>query len=325
MLDTFPRREYALRHTKRRQRRGRAMPIEPHIERILRQIPGWDVGQATVTPLEGGITNQNYRIDLPNGTFVLRIGGQGTRLLGIDRHREQLCTAIAASLGIGAEVVHFSPEEEVLVTHFLPGKTLTAEEAGNPARLLRIVAAMRRYHAGPAFPGAFSPFETVRSYHQLALEHGVAFPEMLPRVLALMNRIEAALSPVAQIAPCHNDLLAANFLDDGKQIYILDWEYAGMGDLFFDLGNYAVNQMLEEERCHLLLKTYFGAVRPNDLAHLHLMRLASDLREAFWGFLQLGVSSLDFDYRDYGQRHINRFLHNVETSPFEHWLRAVQQ
>ncbi len=294
------------------------------IERILRQIPGWDAAQAVVKPLEGGITNQNYRVDFPNGTYVLRIGGQGTRLLGIDRHREQLCTAVAASLGIGAEVVHFLPEEEVLVTRFLPGKTLTEEEAGDPVRLPRIVAAMQRYHAGPAFPGTFSPFETVRSYHQLALEHGVSFPDTLPRVLALMHQIETALSPVARIAPCHNDLLAANFLDDGQHIYILDWEYAGMGDLFFDLGNYAVNQALEEERCQLLLKAYFGEARPNDLAHLHLMRLASDLREAFWGFLQLGVSSLDFDYRAYGQRHIERFLQNVATSPFERWLRDVQ-
>jgi thiamine kinase-like enzyme len=300
------------------------MLMEAHLARILLQVPGWDITQATVTPLLGGITNQNYRVDLPSGTFVVRIGGPGTRLLGIDRRHEQQCTAIAASLGVGAEVVHFLPDEEVLVTRFLPGKTLTAAEAGDASRLPRITAAMQRYHRGPAFPGAFSPFATVRSYHHLALERGVTFPGMLPHVLSLMDRIESALLPVAQIVPCHNDLLAANFLEDDQTIYILDWEYAGMGDLFFDLGNYAVNQMLEEPRCELLLREYFGEVRPNDLCHLHLMRLASDLREAFWGFLQVGVSSLDFDYRVYGQHHLDRFLSNVKTLPFERWLTGVK-
>ena len=297
--------------------------MEAHIARVLLQVPGWDATQATVTPLSGGITNQNYRVDLPSGAFVLRIAGQGTRVLGIDRRREQRCAAIAASLGIGAEVVHFLPDEEVLVTRFLPGDTLTAAEAGDASRLPRIMTAMQRYHRGPAFPGTFSPFATVRSYHQLALERGVTFPAVLPRVLALMDQIEAALLPRARIVPCHNDLLAANFIDDGQTIYILDWEYAGMGDLFFDLGNYAVNQMFEEQRCELLLREYFGEARPDDLCHLHLMRLASDLREAFWGFLQAGVSSLDFDYRAYGQRHVDRFLSNVEASPFERWLKEV--
>ena len=183
---------------------------------------------------------------------------------------------------------------------------------------------MQRYHAGPAFPGSFSPFATVRNYHRLALEQGVAFPDTLPTVFALMAQIEAALSANQQIKPCHNDLLASNFIDDGQIIRILDWEYAGMGDLFFDLGNFAVNQSLNDEQCKLLLQAYFGEARPADLARLHLMRLASDLRESFWGFLQLGVSTLDFDYREYAHHHLDRFLHNVETSPFEQWLQEAQ-
>ncbi len=141
-----------------------------------------------------------------------------------------------------------------------------------------------------------------------------------------MAQIEAALAEAGmdQVKSCHNDLLASNFIDDGRNIWIVDWEYAGMGDIFFDLGNFAVNQSLNDEQCQLLLQYYFGEVRPADLAHLHLMRLGSDLRESFWGFLQLGISELDFDYREYAHHHLNRFLHNVETSPFEQWLRDVR-
>ena len=139
----------------------------------------------------------------------------------------------------------------------------------------------------------------------------------------VMEQIEQAISVLYQPRPCHNDLLASNFIDDGRTIWILDWEYAGMGDIFFDLGNFAVNQALNEEQCELLLRYYFGEVRSTDVAHLHLMRLSSDLREAFWGFLQMGISELDFDYHEYAHRHLNRFLQNVATPQFKKWLQNV--
>jgi len=295
------------------------------IEHILKLVPAWSEKNVVVSALDGGITNQNYRVDLGNESFVLRIGGKGTHLLGIDRERERMCTTLAAQSGVGAEVVfyHAMEEVEVLVTRFISGTNITPESAAHSEMLPRIVEAMKRYHNGPAFPGTFSPFETVRSYHRLALERGVSFPASLPKIFHLMARIEEALGPAQRPRPCHNDLLASNFIDDGHSIRIVDWEYAGMGDLFFDLGNFAVNQSLNEEQCEWLVRLYFDEVHPADLAHLHLMRLASDLRESFWGFLQLGISELDFDYREYAHHHLQRFLRNVETPRFEQWLRDV--
>jgi thiamine kinase-like enzyme len=301
--------------------------MDQQIERILSQVPGWSAADAVVTPLLGGITNQNYRVDIAGETFVLRIGGKGTHLLGIDRGRERTCTAIAAQIGVGAGVVHFlaSASDEVLITRFIPGEGVSPETAARPEMLRRIVDAVRRYHAGPDFPGTFSPFATVRSYHKLALEHNVSFPGTLLQVFSLMVRIEAAIGPLHQPRPCHNDLLASNFIDDGRTIWILDWEYAAMGDPFFDLGNFAVNQSLDEEQCKLLLRYYWGEVQPADLAHLHLMRLASDLRESFWGFLQLGISELDFDYAGYAHHHLERFLSNAAAPQFEQWLQDVRE
>ncbi len=298
--------------------------MDTRIEHILAQIPEFNGANPIVTPLVGGITNQNYRVDTGGESFVLRIGGKGTHLLGIDRERESVCTTIAAQVGVGAEVVHFLASEDVLVTRFIVGSGITPEIAAQPETLRRIVNSIRRYHAGPAFPGSFSPFDTVRNYHKLALQYGVAFPDTLPQVFGLMEQIEQAIGSTRQLKPCHNDLLASNFIDDGHNIWILDWEYAGMGDIFFDLGNFAVNQSLDDEQCELLLHYYFGEVRPADLAHLHLMRLCSDLRESFWGFLQLGISELDFDYREYAHHHLDRFLHNVNTFRFPRWLEEVR-
>lgn len=298
--------------------------MEQRIQHILERIPGWSGRDLVVAPLTGGITNQNYRVDVGGESFVLRIGGQGTHLLGIDRGREHTCTAIAAQLGIGAEVMHFLAAEDVLVTRFIVGNGITAETAAQPETLKRIVDVFKRYHTGPAFPGSFSPFATVRTYHALALEHVVTFPTTLPRVYALMEQIEEAIGPLEQPKPCHNDLLASNFIDDGERVWLLDWEYAGMGDIFFDLGNFAVNQSLSYEQCELLLLYYFGEVRAADVAHLHLMRLGSDLRESFWGFLQIGISELDFDYTEYASHHLNRFLDNAARAAFTQWLQDVR-
>jgi len=255
---------------------------------------------------------------------VLRVGGKGTRLLGIDRGREHTCTAIAAQLGVGAEVIHFLASEDALVTRFIVGDGISPETAAQPETLRRIVESIKRYHEGPDFPGTFSPFKTVRDYHKKALERGVLFPDTLPQVYALMAQIEDAIGSLHKPRPCHNDLLASNFIDDGHRIWILDWEYAAMGDIFFDLGNFAVNQALNDEQCATLLRYYFGEVRPADVAHVHLMRLGSDLRESFWGFLQLGVSELDFDYHGYAHYHLNRFLENVATPQFTRWLHDVK-
>jgi thiamine kinase-like enzyme len=227
---------------------------------------------------------------------------------------------------VGAEVIyyHASESKQVLVTRFIAGTHIAPERASEPEMLRRIVETLRLYHNGSAFPGTFSPFATVRDYHRLALEYDVSFPTTLPLVFQLITQIEETLAPLQQICPCHNDLLASNFIDDGRSIRLIDWEYAGMGDLFFDLGNFAANQAFDEQQCELLLRLYFGEARSVDLAHLHLMRLASDLRESFWGFLQLGISELAFDYREYAYHHLTRFLHNAETPAFARWLHDAR-
>src|SRR5258708_39664512 len=154
---------------------------DQHIKRILAQVPGWNSTNFTITPLVARITNQNYRVDNEEGSFVLRIGGKGTQLLGIDRGREHICTAIAAQVGVGAEVVHFIAAEDALVTRFIFGAGISPETAAQPETLQRIVTSIKRYHAGPAFPGTFSPFTTVRNYTSWPLDTARSFPTACPR------------------------------------------------------------------------------------------------------------------------------------------------
>lgn len=287
---------------------------EAHLAAVLDAVPEL-AGAVSTTSLSGGITNRNYRVDTPRGVFVVRVGSAGAEALGIDRGREHASSLAAMRAGVGAEVVAYVPELRAIVTRFLMGRVLSADDVRDPGVLRRVVQSVRAVHAGPPVPGTFSPFETVRDYHTKALASGVAMPASMPAALERLAGVERALaSDPAEPCPCHNDLLPANFIDDGERVRIIDWEYAGMGDRFFDLGNLAVNSQLDEAGERALLDVYFGAdagavnAQNDHLRRLRLMRLASDMRESLWGFLQAGISSLDFDFLSYGKTHLDRFL-----------------
>lgn len=282
--------------------------MDQAIQRLIELVPAWRGQAVVVSPLQGGLTNRNYCVDVANERFVLRIGGANTNLLGIDRDCEHACSMAAAALGIGAEVIAYFPDHNALITRFIPDRLLTADDLRQPEILKRVANTLRRYHEGPSRVGRFSAFATVQNYLAQAQQFQVSFPETLPRALALLAQVEAAVRSQEPACPCHNDLLAANFFDDGTTVRIIDWEYGGLGDRFFDLGNMAVNNQFEESHELALLRQYFGEVRPDDLRRLRLMRLASDLRESMWGFLQAGISSLDIDYVAYGRTHLDRFL-----------------
>jgi thiamine kinase-like enzyme len=272
--------------------------------------------------VSGGITNNNYRLEAERGRFMLRVAGERTQLLGINRAHEYACATTAHQVGVGAEPIAYLQQHAAILTRFIDDAlTLTPESA--MARLEQIVTVLKRCHAAPAFPSGFDAFQTVRNYRTLALEHGVRLPDDLPEILEEMNQIETALRPHAHECACHNDLLPANFLDDGANIWIVDWEYAGNGNVFFDLGNLAVNFELDTAQCERLVALYFGHSSEMFLAQLGLMRLASDLREAFWGFLQSGISALEFDFVGYSEKHLDRFRENVSRAEYARWLEVL--
>jgi thiamine kinase-like enzyme len=293
------------------------------IQHLLEKIPAFRGKEAEVKALSGGLTNQNYRVDIEGDAYVLRVCDPATVHLRIDREGEYRCTKIAGELGIGAEVIEYLPNDGLLVVRFVGARAVTAEDTRQSGPLRRIVESLRTFHGGPEFPGSFSPFETVRDYHRQAAGKGVSFPETLPRALQLLDRIEAAVARVQQIVPCHNDLLAGNFLDDGKTMWVIDWEYAAMGNRFFDLGNFSVNQGFNDDEDVGLLECYFSEVADVDMAHLKLMKLASDLRESLWGFLQIAISTLDEDYGAYAEKHLTRFLEKASVPEFEAWIATL--
>jgi thiamine kinase-like enzyme len=279
--------------------------VEP--EQLAERI--WPGQHVRIEPLGGGITNRNFKVEADGHEFVLRIGGRDTELLGIDRADEHAASCVAAELGLGPEVVAFVEPEGCLVTRYVGGEVGKVDVA-------RVGAALRRLHDGPALPGRFDSFRVVESYRATARKHGVAVPSAYERAKELADQVERRRSG-APLRPCHNDLLRANFISDGIRLWLVDWEYAGMGDPFFDLGNFAVNHELAEEGEHALLAAYGS----DDGDALVLMRFMSDFREAMWGVVQLAISELDFDFGAYAEEHFERL---ARTAAEPRFLRALQ-
>jgi thiamine kinase-like enzyme len=265
----------------------------------------WPGQKLEVEPLGGGITNHNFKVRCEGETYVLRIGGKDTDLLGIDRRAEHAAARAAAELGVGPEVVAFVEPEGYLVTRFVDGEPAPPEELRQADALREVAALLRRIHEGPAFPSRFDSFRVVEAYCATAVAHRVPLPASYDAAKARANEIERKLGPRPD-HPCHNDLLNANFIRSPDGIRIVDWEYAGMGDRFFDLANFAVNHELVPEDEDVLLEAYFGELRDEDRDHLRAMRFMSDFREAMWGVVQQGISELDFDFEEYAEKHFAR-------------------
>jgi thiamine kinase-like enzyme len=282
----------------------------------------WPGRPAEIEPLGGGITNHNFKVTVDGETLVLRIGGKDTQLLGIDREDEHGASRAAAEVGVGAEVVGFVRPEGYLVTRFITGRPIPVEEMRRPENLVRVAGTLHRIHAGPEIPGRFDSFRVVEAYRETAAAHGVKLPERYGWAKARADEIEAARGP-QPLRPCHNDLLNANFLDDGERIRIVDWEYAGMGDIFFDLANFSINHELEEAENAALLDAYFGEAATSQHAALVLMRFMSDFREAMWGVVQQGISELDFDFVAYASQHFDRLERTTAVPAFERALEDV--
>jgi thiamine kinase-like enzyme len=297
--------------------------LRDELIRALRRLPELARGELAFTPLSGGITNRNFLVTgAPDGSkFVVRLAGNDTHLLGISREVEHAATVAAAGVGVGPEVIAFVRPEGYLVTRFIEGRPIPEEEMRTPDRLRTVGDTLRRIHEGPAIPGLFVPFRIVEAYRALALSRGVHIPPEYDLAQAIARRIElACLTAPVELRPCHNDLLNANFIDDGARIRIVDWEYAGMGDPSFDLGNFSINHELDDDADALLLRAYAGDVRPAALARITLMRVLSDFREAMWGVLQQGISTLDVDFVAYASEHFDRLLTVAGRPAFERAL-----
>ena len=301
-------------------------------EDVIARIDDWKGKDVRFEELGGGITNSNYVVTVDGnpgapgvGRFVLRIPGEGTEAF-IDRTRELNNHAAAAAAGVTPPLLHVIQPGDCTVVPFIPGETMHPESiAGHPDRLEKIVAAMRTYHEKAVFANEIRLFDMVRQYLRMAQDVNAPRPEEIAWMLAQGRRIETAMErDEPAFTACHNDLLSENFIlaPDGK-MWIIDWEYGGMTDPYFDLGDFCVEHPLSVDEEKLVLTAYCGGMDEHRYARMQLHKLVADLWWSIWAMIQASMSKLDFDFYEYGMNRMRRFQNNAADADYEAWLEAV--
>lgn len=266
-------------------------------------------GRVEPRPLGGGITNTNFTVDDGTGRYVVRIGDD-IPLHQISRANELAASKAAFAAGISPEVVHHEPG--ALVLRFIEGRTFSPEDVRDPRNHAGMIDLIRRCHRdmprffrGPA--AIFWVFQVARDYGHTLREGSSRHLDLLPRLLAESERLEAGVGPI-DVVFGHNDLLAANFLDDGKRLWLVDWDYAGFNSPLFDLGGLASNSELDAATREQLAEAYFERPLGDDLRRrLAAMTAASLLRETLWSMVSEIHSTLDFDYAAYTAENLRRY------------------
>ena len=301
-------------------------------EAAIARIPDWDGLDVHVETLGGGITNHNFvltvtgRPDLPwGGKYVMRIPGQGSDLF-IDREVEHKNALAAAQAGVSPPVLYSLEPEMCTVVPFIEAVTMHPEDlAGHRDRLEKVVDAVRQYHEKAEFVNRIYVFDMIREYLDMARGVDAPFPEDIDWMLGLCDEIEQAMKrdQPADVA-CHCDLLSENFmLEPGGRMWVIDWEYGGMSDPYFDLGDFCVEHPLTDDEERFVITRYCGAFDAPRYSRMLLYKLVADLWWSIWAMIQVRLSKIDFDFYEYGMNRVARFHANAEKPDFPAWLAEV--
>jgi thiamine kinase-like enzyme len=298
------------------------------VNEAVARVALWKGRQANVSQLSGGLTNENYLVEAGGQRYVMRIPGQATELLSIDRANEVYNTKAAASTGIGPRVLEHVPGLDVVVLEYIAGPTMSAKTLQSTEMPARMAASFRRLHHSPRFLKDFNMFRLIEYYLGIVDEHRVTIPDGYRDRLPTIARIERAVNVGAlPPVPCHNDLLCENFIDDGDALRIVDYELSGNNDPCFDLGNTAQEAEFDQDLRGALCSAYFGRDDARQLARMNLFALMSDVGWTLWGAIQAKISAVEFDFRAYYTGRWERALEVLHSERLPDWLEeaAAQQ
>jgi len=280
----------------------------------------------TVHELPGGLTNRNYKVTTPAGSYVARISGAGSELLAIDRDCEYRNSVAAAAAGAGPPVVEYRPQDSMLVIGYIEGRTLGSADVAEPRTITRIARACRRLHQGERFVNDFDMFAIQRRYLAVARSRGFRIPAGYEDLLPQFDAAAAALAASDHdgTVPCNNDLLPANLIDDGDRIWLIDYEYSGNNDACFELGNIWAEAHLSEDCLAALVTAYYGRPRPGKVARARLLGLAGMYGWTLWGAIQHAASTIEFDFWSWAMERFEGAAAGFTAASFGGLLEAVQ-
>jgi thiamine kinase-like enzyme len=293
-------------------------------EEALAQIEDWKGRNILIQPLSGGLTNSNYKVKVDGTAYFVRVPGESTELLAIDRDNEYHNTKAAAEAGVAPRVLYYLPEQCVMVLEFLDGQTMSMDALNAPGMPTRMAKAIRQLHSGPRFLSDFNMFRLTEYYLGLCQERSIRIPDGYLERMPIVEGIEKAMSvhPLETV-PCNNDLLAENYLDDGKQLWLIDYEYSGNNDPTFELGNTCQEMQFSEDQINEVCAGYFGSVSSDKIARMELNMIMSDVGWGLWAAIQAEISTIDFDFWGWAIERWVRAVEKMDGAEFTTWLREV--
>ncbi len=297
-----------------------ASALEREFAQLFNKLPRLHT-RTSISELSGGLTNRNFLIQTPEAPYVARISSNSSSLLSIDRGSEFINSTIAGKGGAGAQVLDYLPGEGLLLISYIQGKTYAAQDVG--INLSRIATSLKSLHALDAFDHEFNMFTTQKSYQSIVQEEGFKLPEGYLDFAAKVATIKNAFEVLPTgLVPCNNDLLPGNFIDDGKKIWIIDYEYSGNNDACFEIGNVWAEAFLPFEALEDLVNAYYGGYRAEKVARAWLWALMAKYGWTLWASIQSSVSELDFDFWEWGMA-----KYDLARSDFtsEYFTKALAQ
>jgi thiamine kinase-like enzyme len=283
-------------------------------------------GHLEISDLSGGLTNRNVKVSTPEGVYVARLSSPESELLAIDRANEHANSVAAAASGAAPDVIGYAPEVSVLVVRFIDGRTWTNDDILAPENSARIAESCRRLHAGPRFVNDFDMLSLQPHYLSIVQERALRLPDRYLDFASHRAAIAEALSarPVATV-PCNNDLLAANFIDDGHKVWLIDYEYSGNNDPFFEIGNIWSEAAGTPDDLARLVTAYAGRTSAALVARARLWGLMSKYGWMLWASIQEGTSLLDFDFWSWGMEKYERAEAEFDGPDFGRLLEEVRR
>ena len=296
------------------------------IEEAVGKIEDWKGKRISIQPLSGGLTNSNYKVEVDGTPYFVRVPGESTELLAIDRNNEYHNTKAAGEAGVAPQVLYYLPEYCVMVLEFLNGETMSKVSLNAPGMPRRMAASIKRLHSGPRFLTDFNMFRLTEYYLKLCKERNIRIPDGYLERMPMVEQIEKAMSvyPLGTV-PCNNDLLAENYLDDGKQLWLIDYEYSGNNDPTFELGNTCQEMQFSDDQISEICATYFGSISSDKIARMKLNMIMSDVGWGLWAAIQAEISTIDFDFWGWAIERWGRAVEKMDGEEFSRWLSDVQK
>jgi thiamine kinase-like enzyme len=299
--------------------------MNPSIDEVVASVSMWKERVVTASEHSGGLTNANYLVHADGERYVVRIPGRSTELLAVDRANERHNAEAAATTGIAPAILEYLDDFNVMVLAFVDGETMSAEKLRTRENARRMAESIRRLHAAPRFLEDFDMFRLVKFYLGVCDEHEVRVPDGFRDRRPQVGEIERAFAarPMPTV-PCHNDLLAENYIDDGRQLWIVDFEYSGNNDPCFELGDTARECGFDDDLRAILCETYFGEATPALLARMNLHAVMADVGWTLWAAIQAKISTIEYDFWGWAVERWDRALAAFDGPEFGSRLDDVR-